>query len=154
MWQHFWPHAGILQWQLTETTIYGYVCHSARTRYPDPETTSLCSFSFMLCAQRRFNKYQCYSLWFVVDRDSNPRSTTLEASTLTTTLPTWLIPARIIHLKTTTYKCIISLFSIHKLTDQASNMYVEISNMQRNGNSDVKTIAYTVWKCIWCLIFI
>ena len=83
---------------------------------------------------------------------SNPPSTAHEVSTLTTTPPMWLIPARIIHLKTTThdYKCILSPVRIRKLAYHASNMYMKFLNIQRIGNSDVKTIAY-VWKFIWCL---
>jgi hypothetical protein len=32
--------------------------------YPDSEPNSLCSYSLMLRALRRCNKYQFYSLWF------------------------------------------------------------------------------------------
>ena len=39
-------------------------CCTTLTYYPDSEPTSLCSFSLMLCAQWRSNKYQFYSLWF------------------------------------------------------------------------------------------
>jgi hypothetical protein len=45
------------------------------------------------------------------------------------------------------YKCILSPVSIRKLAYHASNMYMKFLNIQRNGNSDVKTIAY-VWKFI------
>jgi hypothetical protein len=38
-------------------------CRSTRTHYPDSEPTSLCSFSLMLHAYQRSNKYQFYSLW-------------------------------------------------------------------------------------------
>jgi hypothetical protein len=34
-----------------------------RTHYPDPEPASLCSFSLLLCAYRRSNKYYYYSRW-------------------------------------------------------------------------------------------
>ena len=53
-----------LQYQLTETTVRGQTCRSTLTHYSDSEPTNLCSFSFMLCAQRRSNKYQFLSLWF------------------------------------------------------------------------------------------
>ena len=53
-----------LQCQLTETMIRGQTCHSTQTHYSDSESTGLCSFSLMLRAQRRSNKYQFYSLWF------------------------------------------------------------------------------------------
>ena len=36
---------------------------STQTHYSDQVPTSLCSLSLVLCAQRRSNKYQCYSLW-------------------------------------------------------------------------------------------
>jgi len=42
-----------------------------RTHYPDSEPTSLCSFSLLLRAWWRSNKYQLYSPWFD---------------------PTWLVP--------------------------------------------------------------
>ena len=38
-------------------------CYPTRTHYNDCEPTSLCSFSLMLCAQQRSNKYQFHSLW-------------------------------------------------------------------------------------------
>ena len=53
-----------LQCQLTEIIIRRQTCLLTRTHYPDSEPTSLCSFSLMLRAQRRSNKYQFYSLWF------------------------------------------------------------------------------------------
>jgi hypothetical protein len=53
--------------------------------YSDSELTSLCSLSLMPPAWRRMSKYQCYSLWLFPNRSSNPRSTTLEASTLSIT---------------------------------------------------------------------
>ena len=53
-----------LQSQLTETTVGGQTCCSTLTHYPDSESTSLSAFSLMLCAWRRSNKYQFYSLWF------------------------------------------------------------------------------------------
>ena len=60
---------------LIETTVSRQKCHPTRT--PDSEPTSLCSFSSMLRAQRRSNKYQFYSLWF----DPNgARSTILKVS--------------------------------------------------------------------------
>ena len=46
------------------------------------EPTSLCSFSLVLCALRKSNKYQFYSLVWT-DRGSNTRSTAFEESTLT-----------------------------------------------------------------------
>jgi hypothetical protein len=46
--------------------------------------SSLCSFSLMLRAYRRSNKYQFFSLWFDLT-GLNPRSTQLEASMLTIT---------------------------------------------------------------------
>jgi len=51
------------------------------------QPTSLFSFSLMLCAWRRSNKYQFYRLWLLPDRGSNPRSTTL-----TITPPKRLMP--------------------------------------------------------------
>ena len=51
------------QCQLTETTVCGQTCHLNLTHYHDFKT-SLCSFSLMLHAQWRSNKYQFYSLWF------------------------------------------------------------------------------------------
>ena len=74
---------GFLQCQFTETTVHGQTCRSTRTHYSDSEPTSICSFSLMLRAQWRSNKYQFYSLWF----DPNPRLTALEASTVTITTP-------------------------------------------------------------------
>ena len=62
------------------------VCRPIQTHYLNSEQTSLCSFSLMLHAWWRSNKYQFYSLWF----DPNPWSTALEASTLTNTTPMWL----------------------------------------------------------------
>jgi hypothetical protein len=44
--------------------VCGYTCHPTLTRYPDSEPTRFCSFSLMLCALQRSNKYQFYSLWF------------------------------------------------------------------------------------------
>ena len=52
------------QCQLTETTVRRQTCRSTRTHYSDSEPTSLCSFSLMLRAQRRSNKYQFYNLQF------------------------------------------------------------------------------------------
>jgi len=37
---------------------------SSLGHYLDSEPTSICSFSLMLRAKRRSNKYQFYSLWF------------------------------------------------------------------------------------------
>ena len=48
----------ILQCQLTETPVRRQTCRPTGTHYPDSEPTSLCSFSLMLCAQQRNNKYQ------------------------------------------------------------------------------------------------
>jgi hypothetical protein len=56
------------------------------THYSDSEPTMLCSYSLVLHALRRSNKYQCYSLWGSLDCCSNPWSTALEASTLTAKL--------------------------------------------------------------------
>ena len=50
---------GFLQCQLTETTVRRYIC---RTHYPDSVPSRLCSFSLLLCVERR-NKYQFNSLW-------------------------------------------------------------------------------------------
>jgi hypothetical protein len=63
------------------------VCCSTRIHYPDSGPTSLYSYSLMMCAQRRSSKYHIYSLWFDPNTDSNPWFTTLEAGTLTITLP-------------------------------------------------------------------
>ena len=41
-----------------------HACRPTRTRYPDSEPTSLCSFSLMLRAELKSNKYQFYSVWF------------------------------------------------------------------------------------------
>ena len=38
--------------------------HVTPLNYPDSDPTSLCSFSLMLHALRRSNKYQFYSFWF------------------------------------------------------------------------------------------
>ena len=54
----------ILQCQFTKTTVHGYTCRSSRTHYPDFEANNLCSFSIMLPAYWRSNKYQFYSVWF------------------------------------------------------------------------------------------
>ena len=54
----------LIQGYLTETTFCRQTCRPIRTYYPDSEPTGLCSFSLMLRAQRRSNKYQFYSLWF------------------------------------------------------------------------------------------
>ena len=53
-----------LQCQLTETTVHRQTCRSTRTHYPDSEPTSHCSFSLILRAQRRSNKYQFNGIWF------------------------------------------------------------------------------------------
>ena len=50
--------------QFTITTVRGQTCWPIWTHYPDSELTSLCSFSLMLRAQRRGNKYKFHSLWF------------------------------------------------------------------------------------------
>ena len=55
---------GFLQCQLTETTVRGQTCCPTRTHYSDSEPTSLCSFSLMLRASWRSNKYILHSLWF------------------------------------------------------------------------------------------
>ena len=60
-------------------------CHSTRTHYPDSEPTNLCSFSLMLRAQWRNNKFQFYSLWFYLIWARRQDFTTLEASWLTIT---------------------------------------------------------------------
>ena len=49
--------------------------------YSDSEPTRFYSYSLVPRALRRSNKYKCYSLWF------DPRSNSLEASTLTFTPP-------------------------------------------------------------------
>ena len=51
------------------------------------EPTILCSFSLMLRAWRRSNKYQFYKSLVWPDRGSNPRSTAFEVSMLTITPP-------------------------------------------------------------------
>ena len=51
-------------YQPSETTVHGYTCLPTLTHYHDSEPTSLCSFSIILRAQRRSNKYQIYSLLF------------------------------------------------------------------------------------------
>ena len=53
-----------LQCQLTETTDLGQICCSTRTHYLDSKPNSLYSYSLMLSAYRRSNKFQFYSLWF------------------------------------------------------------------------------------------
>ena len=35
---------------VSKTTIHNHTCSSIQTRYPDSESTSLCSFHLMLCA--------------------------------------------------------------------------------------------------------
>ena len=55
---------GFLKCQLSKTTARGQTRRHTRTHYPDSEPTSLCSFSLMLRASRRSNKYEFHSLWF------------------------------------------------------------------------------------------
>jgi hypothetical protein len=55
--------------------------------YPDSEPTSICSFSLILRAYRRSNKYQFYSRWF--DPIGTRTHDLLEASTLTIKPPMW-----------------------------------------------------------------
>ena len=43
---------------LHQTNSRGQTNHSTWTHYPDSDQTSLCSYSLMLHAQRRSNKYQ------------------------------------------------------------------------------------------------
>ena len=73
----------IIQVQPTETTVRGYTCGSTRILCPYSEPTSLCSYSIMLLAQLRSNKYQFYKFLVFPDWGSNPRSTTFEASMTT-----------------------------------------------------------------------
>jgi hypothetical protein len=62
----------------------------------DSEPTSLWSFSFMLRAYRRSNKYQFYSLWFdpTKARTHDLPASALGASTLTITPPIWWVASR------------------------------------------------------------
>ena len=53
--------------------------------YPDSEPPNLCSFSLILGASRRRNQYKSYNLVFNPTTARNPRSTALDASTLTIT---------------------------------------------------------------------
>ena len=53
----------ILQCQLTETTVRRQTYRLTWKHYPDSEPTCLCSFSLLLYALRRSNKYQYYCLW-------------------------------------------------------------------------------------------
>jgi hypothetical protein len=55
---------GFLLCKLTETTVCGQTCPSTLTHYSDSEPASFCSCFILLCAWRRDNKYQIYSLWF------------------------------------------------------------------------------------------
>ena len=48
---------------LKQQSVGRYICRFTRTHYSDSDPTSLCSFSFMLRAMRRSNKYQFYSIW-------------------------------------------------------------------------------------------
>ena len=57
---------GFLQYQLTKTTVCGQTYRPTQTHYPDSEPNSLCSFSLMLHAQWRNNKYQFYSLIYPI----------------------------------------------------------------------------------------
>ena len=80
-----WPGTGISkECELTETAVRGWTCRSTRTHYPDSEPTSLCSFSIILRAWQRSNKYQFYRSLVWPDRGSNPRSTALYANHYTT----------------------------------------------------------------------
>ena len=66
--------------------------HSSQTYYADFKPNSFCSYSLMLHAQHKSNKYQCKSLVWPdqpPDQGPNSRSTTLEVSTLTITPPMW-----------------------------------------------------------------
>ena len=62
---------------------------STQTHYSDQVPTSLCSLSLVLCAQRRSNKYQFYSLWFDLTWAQIHNLPHLEASTLTVTPQIW-----------------------------------------------------------------
>jgi hypothetical protein len=44
--------------------VCGQTCPSTLTHYSDSEPASFCSCFILLCAWRRDNKYQIYSLWF------------------------------------------------------------------------------------------
>ena len=53
-----------LSWDFIVTTVCKKTCCNTLTHYSDSEQTSLCSFSLLLHAQQRSNKYHFYSLWF------------------------------------------------------------------------------------------
>ena len=52
----------LLKRKFIETIVRGWTCRPTRTHYPDYEPTHLRSFSLMLHAYQRSNKYQCDSL--------------------------------------------------------------------------------------------
>ena len=54
----------VLDFWLTETIFCMQTCCSTLTHYSDSKPTSLCSYSLVLCAQRRSNKHQFYCPWF------------------------------------------------------------------------------------------
>ena len=86
--------------------VYTFVmdgqCTPILTHFPDSESTSLSSFSLIPCSWWRSNKYQFYSLC-LTRMGTDPRSTALDASTLTIKPPMWLgakeieLTVRIIH---------------------------------------------------------
>ena len=92
----------IIQVQPTETTVRGYTCGSTRILCPYSEPTSLWSYSIMLLAQLRSNKYQFYKFLVFPDWGSNPRSTTFEAS-MTTISPQ--MPLKINSKKSDSFTC-------------------------------------------------
>jgi len=65
-----WQEQATVWWEdddvpfFTETTVHGYACRSTRTHHSDSKPTSLCSYSLVLHALLRSNKYQFYNFWF------------------------------------------------------------------------------------------